>query len=133
MSVLLPKRLDRNIVYYDSGPMMGYPENNFPAFAYAAEELREASLLIVSPHEIGANLTPEVELPWQDYLREDIKVMMENCGGIILLDGWPQSKGARLELEVAMSLAWPVYLFHKGSGDTRGEFANTLIDMNKKI
>jgi hypothetical protein len=40
--------------------------------------------------------------------------MVEHCSGIILLRGWPQSRGARLELSTAVALDWPVYYYDQG-------------------
>lgn len=105
--------------YYLSGPMAGYENHNFPAFEKAAGELRDAGVMILSPHE----LTPPIDLPTDaDYLKHDFQQMLIHCKGIILLRGWPQSTGARAELEVAMTLKWPVY-YYEGW---------VLHDMNRK-
>lgn len=94
-------------VYYISGPMSGYPEYNFSAFEQAAEWCREQGLVVLSAHEINH----EEESEWVDFLRRDMEVMLQHCSGVILLRGWPQSKGARLELATAVALDWPVLYF----------------------
>lgn len=113
--------------HYLSGPMAGYPDHNFPAFEKAAGELTDCGLIVTSPHKIKHIEPVEFEIlhgrpmDWHDYLRKDIKVMLEACDSIILLKGWPQSKGAILELEVAVRLGWPVWYYD----------GFTLTNMNK--
>lgn len=112
--------IDRDRVFYLSGPMAGYEKLNFPAFDHAAEVLRNGGLTIVSPHELEYKGDPAKE--GLDYLANDFAVMAKECNGIILLRGWPASRGARAELEIALTLKWPVYYYH--------DFQ--LIDMNKE-
>ena len=83
---------------YISGPMTGYPDLNFPAFFAEAERLRALGYEVVNPAELnppGAS--------WQDCMRKDIEELVK-CDAIILLDGWDQSKGARLEKHIAHKL-----------------------------
>lgn len=106
--------------YYLSGPMAGYKENNFPAFESAARDLRAFGVKIFSPHEVKQ----EGGMMWADYLAADISGMLEaKCTGIILLRGWPSSKGAWLELQIAVALGFPVYYFDAKTF--------VLIDMNR--
>ena len=98
---------DLHITYYISGPMAGYPDLNFPAFQRAKDALTLCGYSVFSPHDVDHGETTE----WADFLRNDIKIMMERCSGIILLRGWPQSKGSRLELATAVALNWPVLYF----------------------
>lgn len=105
--------------WYLSGPMSGIDEFNFPAFAYAAKELRAQGLTIISPHENDVIDQGE----WSDYLRVDLVRMLEQCDGIILLRGWTKSRGAKLELFVAMSLDCSVAYFD--------ECRNRLVNMER--
>lgn len=104
-----PASIDFTVTYYISGPMAGYIDNNFPAFEEAATGLRNSGFSIISPHEIKHNMTDDYS--WADFIKNDVRVMLKECNGIILLKGWPQSKGSRVELELALSLQWPVYFF----------------------
>jgi hypothetical protein len=84
---------------YLSGPMTGYPEYNYPAFAAASKWLREvAQFEVESPHE---NPSPETPLPeddmWEYYMKL-CKKQVERCEAIVLMAGWPESRGARQEL-----------------------------------
>ena len=109
--------MDMNITYYLGGPMRGYPEHNWPAFRAACEQLRAAGLKIISPHEVNpaANQDPSVANPDVyvyplKYLKTDIEAMIK-CDGLILLKGWPKSRGAKAELSIALDLEYPVYFY----------------------
>lgn len=95
--------------FYISGPMTGLPEYNYPAFEKAAAELRDFGLIIYSPREISYAGEPD-ENPWQMYMKGGIAQLFQ-AEGIIMLKGWPKSKGARMELEIALDLGYPVYYY----------------------
>lgn len=104
---------DFDKVYYLSGPMSGIPDFNYPSFVKISEELRDAGIKIESPHE---NVWPpnhenlsEPQL-WQAMMGKSM-LQMTRCNGIILISGWPQSKGARRELEFAYGKGWPVFFY----------------------
>lgn len=114
------------IKYYLAGPMSGLPQHNVPMFEWAAEYLRDKGYDIVSPAEldgskfrdivmqdetgedtnVGAGKTIEGNT-WGDLLARDVKLIADECGGIILLPGWQKSKGARLEAFVALQCGHP--------------------------
>lgn len=82
---------------YIAGPMTGYPEHNYPAFHKAAAEMRALGWEVINPAENhGGNTT----LPREDYFRTDIPQLV-SCDAVLLLRGWEQSRGARLEFAVA--------------------------------
>lgn len=83
---------------YISGPMTGYPELNYPAFASAAEALRLAHYEVVSPHELAP-----AELGWRECMKLDIRELLD-CEGVAALDGHEHSKGAALENAIATAL-----------------------------
>ncbi|WP_206676822.1 DUF4406 domain-containing protein [Mycobacteroides franklinii] len=86
--------------FYIAGPMTGYREYNYPAFAEMAKRLRDAGLNVVSPHELHP---ADPNVPWDWYLRRDLRELVE-CTHIVLLPGWIQSRGAQLEHHVAEAL-----------------------------
>lgn len=103
--------------YYLSGPMSGIPEFNYLAFEAACQHLRgELGLTVVSPHNVQHNENGVVgSLPWTEYLRKDIQEMLAlGCNAIILLPGWSKSRGARLELQMALGLEMDVFFYHDG-------------------
>lgn len=86
-------------VIYVSGPMTGIEEFNFPAFNAKASELRSQGLKVVNPAEFGEG----AGLSWSDYLRKDIRALMD-CTAVYMLPGWERSRGARLEHYIAQQL-----------------------------
>lgn len=98
---------------YLSGPMTGYPSYNYAAFERAASDLRFMSWNIVSPHEIPAPSIPlEEDALWKYYMKE-CKKQMEGCDSIILMAGWPESRGANQELMWALEDDMTVYFYHE--------------------
>ena len=81
---------------YVAGPMSGLPEFNFPAFEAETQRLRALGYEVLSPHE-GVEDTTK---PWGFYMRKAISLLIQ-CDSIILLPGWENSKGARLEESIA--------------------------------
>ena len=92
----LPGRL------YVAGPMSGLPNYNYPAFNYAAGELRVAGFEVENP----ADNTVESD-DYHDYLRAGL-AQLERCGGVAVLEGWWLSGGARWEVQTAGVLGLPV-------------------------
>jgi hypothetical protein len=88
---------------YLSGPMTGMPEFNYPAFHEAARSLRAVGFEVVSP----AEKPMEAHAPWVAHMRLDIELMLA-CAGVVMLPGWEQSKGARIERRLALELDMPV-------------------------
>lgn len=100
--------------WYLCGPMSGIPQFNIPEFNKVAWALREQEFDIVSPAELDE---PEFQqdclasvdgkLPpggktWGDFLSRDVKLVADTVDGIILLPGWLDSRGARLEAFVGL-------------------------------
>ena len=98
--------LDKTAVYL-AGPMTGYPEFNFPAFKAAASDIDEMGVGAVYCTAFGTPPAPEDALPWDEYLREALRLML-TCNAVVVLPGWRESKGARLEVYVALELGMPV-------------------------
>ncbi|WP_322544447.1 DUF4406 domain-containing protein [Rhodococcoides fascians] len=92
---------------YIAGPMTGYPEWNYPAFTKAAATLRAQGHTVVSPHELHDD---DMTRPFDWYLRRDLKALCE-CDAIVLLQGWANSRGAKLEHHVARALDMNVYAY----------------------
>lgn len=101
---------------YVSGPMRGYEEFNFPAFHAAAADLRAAGFEVCNPAEVmlacgcqaGTFCGSEFKHEWQEYLRADLRAMLDGADAVATLSGWERSKGARLEVHVARQLWWDV-------------------------
>ncbi len=102
------------MTYYLSGPMSGKPYYNLPAFAKAAATLRDKGFDVISPAELDDDEVTQACLQsptgtekvgdqtWGDFLARDIKIVADQCDGVIVMPGWEESNGACLELAVAM-------------------------------
>lgn len=80
---------------YIAGPMTGYPDLNYPAFAEASRVLRKRGYGVVSPAELNS-----IETAYEDAMRNDIRALID-CNHICMLKGWEKSKGATLEHHIA--------------------------------
>lgn len=83
---------------YISGPITGNPEFKRD-FAAAAAEIRAAGYEAINPAE---NELPE-GAQWADYMRSDIRLLID-CDAIYMLPGWRNSKGAKIEHDIAAAL-----------------------------
>jgi len=100
--------------WYLAGPMSGIPEQNYPAFREASNTLRyNHGLDVVSPHETFPHPMQPDEERWAECLRKDVATLM-HCQGIILLPGWSKSRGARLEMSLALQFGFPVRFYSMG-------------------
>ena len=93
---------------YISGPMTGLPKLNFPAFHAAATALRAMGFRVTNP----AELNPDPNAEWRACMRVDIKALCD-CDGLVLLQGWEDSKGAHIELGLAHRLGMKVKTLDK--------------------
>lgn len=94
---------------YIAGPMTGIPEFNYPAFFAAKADLLARGYYPVSPTESTNDvIVTEAEAkPWDYYMRLAIALLL-SCDGIHMIDGWENSKGARLERNIAVELGMEV-------------------------
>lgn len=84
---------------YIAGPMTGLPDFNYPAFHAAAQRLRTLGFEVENPAE-----NPEPKCgTWLGYMRMAIR-QVALCDGVAMLPGWQQSRGARIERQLADSL-----------------------------
>lgn len=88
---------------YFSGPMTGLPDYNYPAFNAEAARLRELGYTVENPAE---NPLP-ADAPWHLCMRDAIRQML-TCDAVALMPGWQVSRGANVEVELAMHLQMKV-------------------------
>jgi len=84
---------NRNRAYL-AGPMTGHVDYNYPAFHQAAAYYRSMGIDIVSPAELHGD---DYSKTFDEYLAVDLAAL-KTCGTIILLLGWQDSRGAKVEL-----------------------------------
>lgn len=108
------------MAWYLSGPLSAdsreQAKRNMLAFEEAARVLRQRkNITIVSPIELDYEekvATEHVEAgskEWRYLLARDIQVVADpSTEGVYVLEGWEDSRGARLEVHVALELGKPV-------------------------
>lgn len=104
-------------IYYLSGPMTGLVDYNRPAFNEAAKYLRSQGFTVWNPAE---EFDPSHIYPRKVYMRRDIEALLK-CESIVMLHGWQNSAGARLELEIARELEMNIFFL----GDNKLTKENT--------
>lgn len=96
--------------------MTGYPQFNFPAFEAAAMKLRKRGYQVISPHEQDSPAVQKAALAskdgkldgsiagetWGMILARDVRIVADECKGIVFLEGWAKSRGAKLEATVGL-------------------------------
>ena len=98
---------------YLCGPITGMPNRNRDAFNDAESALRSAGFDVFNP---VCNGLP-VDAPWEQHMRTDIIQMMQ-CDALAVLPGAHYSRGAKIEIELAMQLKiQPVRALHYWLGD----------------
>jgi hypothetical protein len=118
---------------YLAGPMSNIPQLNFPAFDAAAADLRSRGYEVVSPAELddpedraAALASPDgnmakIDKTWGHFLARDVKLIAdEGIEAIVCLDGWKESRGARLETFVGRLVGLPILEYGEGPPLLRG-------------
>jgi hypothetical protein len=86
--------------------MTGYPQNNYPRFFEVEEKLNSLGFLnILNP----AKNPKDVNLhTWEDFMRDALKLII-NADAVVFLEGWNNSRGAKIELIVAEALKLKIF------------------------
>lgn len=92
---------------YIAGPMSGMENFNYEAFNLAAADLRLSGYEVLNPADSESENTSGELQPWHWYMRKGITKLML-CDAIALLDGWEQSKGATIEVNLAYNLGYEI-------------------------
>ena len=88
---------------YISGPMTGIADNNRPAFNRAAAKLRAMGHNCENPAEQPSGLS------YRERLALDLAVICHRADALVILQRSWASKGAAVELALAIALALPVF------------------------
>lgn len=111
-------KIDDVDIWYLAGPMSNIPKFNVPAFLEGREDLEGRGLKVQLPADLddpeivamllesrdGTHMSVPGAPSWAECLAEDVKLIGNVVGGIILLPGWERSRGARLETFVAVQM-----------------------------
>ena len=141
--------------YYLAGPMSWVPQFNIPLFDRASAELRANGYEIFNPAELDS---PEIRRrallskdgapddvtsieTWGDMLARDVKIIADEADGVVFLDDWEDSRGARLEAFVGV-LCGRAFWRYLGGGELEEMHAKLVLtkiarhtnrDLNKNV
>ena len=93
----------RKVKVYIAGPMTGYENFNYDAFNAAAEQLRARGYEVFNPAENDKQGEDFQSKDWSWYMRQSLKQIAE-VDVVYRLDGWQESKGAVIEIKLALQL-----------------------------
>lgn len=88
---------------YIIGPVTGIDFDNRPEFTRAKFRLEGAGYEPSIPHDFVPQYAD-----WETAMKVSIAHLLE-ADGVALLDGWQDSRGARLEYDIARRLSIPAY------------------------
>lgn len=107
--------------YYLAGPMTGLPYANIPTFDAAAADLRSRGYDITSPAELDDAQVRKESVEdstglkhsgsWGEFLARDVKLISDELNAVVVLPGWGNSRGANLEVYVAITCGYPLYRY----------------------
>lgn len=89
---------------YISGPMTGIEDFNKKAFNYWANKISFRGHEAVNPATLPTPITPD----WTEYMKQDIKALLD-CDAVLCLPGWQFSRGAKIEINLAVELGLKVF------------------------
>lgn len=91
---------------YISGKMTGVKDLNRDKFERTEKKFKALGYIVINPHKIKLN---KLQKPiWQNYMINDIAVLLKYCDKVVALDDWADSKGARIELFLAQEFSIPI-------------------------
>lgn len=106
---------------YLSGPMKGYPQNNYPLFNAVALLLRNGGNEVYNPAEY--NVQP---FNLRKAFAEYSKFICEEADAILILPGWENSVGANAEKALAENCGIEIFYFHQCIFDVSTLFNKTV-------
>jgi hypothetical protein len=97
----------KSTVIYLSGRYSGDIHKNIRAAREVAVQLWGEGYPVVCPHLNTAHFEVDCSAKYDDYIAGDLFIL-NGCDGVVMLPGWEDSKGARIEKEHAEALGIPV-------------------------
>ena len=95
---------------YIAGKMTGLPDKGRAAFAKAEAHLAKMGFVVLNPSCLPDGLPPNRYMPM-------CMAMIDAADNLVLLDGWEDSPGAKLEKAYAEYQKIPVYLMRNILGN----------------
>lgn len=96
---------------YISGKITGL-KNYRRLFKKAEKRLTKKGFTVLNPVTIGDNLympgNISEEAKWKKYMKADLRAML-GCDGVYLLNNWEDSKGAKMECDIAVKCGMSIF------------------------
>lgn len=93
---------------YICGPITDMPGLNLDEFRAVESILTEMGYNTIVPHDLFEGIDTK-DFTHDDYMDECLKaIRTQNVDYLIVLDGWQNSKGSKMEIELADELGIPV-------------------------
>ena len=116
---------NKPMTIYLAGPMSNIEQHNWPAFKAAAAELRAQGHKVISPAEmdiITYGLNPSdpdfSQVNYGKAMKADL-IALPTCDAVYVLPGWEESKGAQLEVHIALVFHMPIWDYQTGKELTK--------------
>jgi hypothetical protein len=107
--------------------MRGLPDFNYPLFNEVATDLRNTmGVKVYNPAE---NFDGDQSLEFSDYMYQDL-VQLMSSNVVLMLPGWQDSEGARVEYQVAKSLGLDIRFHGAASATEPAEMTASRIVRN---
>jgi Domain of unknown function (DUF4406)/Domain of unknown function (DUF6378) len=103
---------------YIAGPMTGFTDHNYPLFNALAAHLRSHGFTVKNPAE---NFGGDQARERCEYMQLDLKMLLD-AEAIVLMPGWRDSEGSRMEAAVAKALDYKFYEAYP-AGEVTGDLA----------
>lgn len=91
---------------YIAGPMTGYPNYNYDSFHAVEDQLRSMGHRHIN--NPARHFDGDQGLSWETYIAKAIDAVL-NSEAIVVLPGWMESPGARLEIAIATAVGHVTY------------------------
>ena len=95
------------MILYISGPISGKPNKNQEAFAELGKLVDALGHHSVTPFDLD-RVYPREHLSWVDNMKRDL-IFLPTVDGVVVMDDWLDSKGANIEVFVAVILDIPIF------------------------
>lgn len=99
---------------YIAGPISGIEDGNKEAFQKVEDYLVSLGYEVVNPHK----LPQEHDMSWESFMRECIPEIC-GCQEMVMLKGWRDSRGARLEYLIGKELGLKIHESYADSEENK--------------
>jgi hypothetical protein len=96
------------MIVYTAGKYSGNIDENIANARKVAIDLWEMGHAVICPHLNSAHMELDCKATWEDYLKGDLEII-SRVDAVVMLEGWKDSPGARMEREYALSHSILVY------------------------